>query len=68
VTLHVPRDFAADLNVHSSDGHVECALPLTVDHYLSHGGEGHELHGELNGGGTPLTIHTSDGNVKIEQL
>jgi DUF4097 and DUF4098 domain-containing protein YvlB len=25
VTLHVPRDFAADLNVHSSDGHVECA-------------------------------------------
>jgi len=68
VTLHVPRDFAADLNVHSSDGHVECALPLTVDHYQSRGGEGHELHGELNGGGTPLTIHTSDGNVKIEQL
>ncbi len=27
---------------------------------------GHELHGKLNGGGTPLTIHTSDGNVKIE--
>jgi hypothetical protein len=67
VTLHVPPDFAADLNVHSSDGHVDCALPLAIDHYQS-GGEGHDLHGKLNGGGTPLTIHTSDGNVKIEQL
>ena len=27
-----------------------------------------DLHGRLNGGGVPLTIHTSDGNVKIAQL
>jgi hypothetical protein len=66
VTIHVPQNFAADLDVHSSDGHVDCALPLTMDHYQS--GGGHGLHGKLNGGGTPLTIHTSDGNVKIEQL
>jgi len=26
------------------------------------------LRGKLNGGGMPLTIHTSDGNVKIEYL
>jgi len=68
VTIHVPQNFAADLNVHSSDGHVDCSLPLTMDHYQSGGGDGHELHGKLNGGGTPLTIHTSDGNVKIEQF
>ncbi len=68
VTLHVPQDFAADLNVHSSDGHVDCSLPLAIDHYQSGGGEGHDLHGKLNGGSVPLTIHTSDGNVKIEQL
>ena len=68
VTLHVPQNFAADLNVHTSDGHVDCALPLTMDHFHSSGGEGRELHGQLNGGGAPLTIHTSDGNVKIEQL
>ena len=67
VTIRVPQNFAADLNVHTSDGHVDCTLPLTMDHYQS-GGEGHELHGKLNGGGTPLTIHTSDGNVKIEYL
>jgi hypothetical protein len=66
VTIRVPQSFAADLNVHTSDGHVDCALPLTMDHYQSGGGQGHELHGKLNGGGTPLTINTSDGNVKIE--
>jgi len=68
VTIRVPWNVAADLNVHTSDGHVDCALPLTMDQYQSGGEQGHELRGKLNGGGTPLTIHTSDGNVKIEYL
>ncbi len=67
VTIRVPQNFAADLNVHTSDGHVNCALPLVMDNYQS-GGSGHELRGKLNGGGTPLTIKTSDGSVKIEYL
>jgi DUF4097 and DUF4098 domain-containing protein YvlB len=68
VTVRLPQGFAADLDLHTSDGHLDCALPLTMDHYDSKDGGGHNLHGKLNGGGTPLTIHTSDGNVKIEQL
>jgi Putative adhesin len=68
VAIHVPANFAADLDVHSSDGRVDCAFPLTMDHFDSHGGEGHAWHGKLNGGGTPLSIRTSDGNVKIDQL
>jgi hypothetical protein len=68
VTIRVPPSFAADVSVHTSDGQVDCTLPLAMDHYQSGGGHGHELHGKLNGGGTPLTINTSDGNVKIEQL
>ena len=68
VTIRVPPSFAADLSVHTSDGHVDCALPLAMDNYQSGGRHGNELHGKLNGGGTPLTIKTSDGNVKIEQL
>ncbi len=68
VTVRVSPSFAADLSVHTSDGHVDCALPIVMDHYQSGGGHGNELHGKLNGGGTPLTIHTSDGNVRIEQL
>ena len=68
VTVKLPQGFAADLDIHTSDGHVDCTLPITMDHYDSKGGGGHNLHGRLNGGGSPLTIHTSDGNVKIEQL
>ncbi|HEX3469665.1 MAG TPA: DUF4097 family beta strand repeat-containing protein [Silvibacterium sp.] len=68
VTIRVPQGFAADLDIHTSDGHVDCALPITMDHYDSKSGGGHELRGRMNGGGVPLTIHTSDGNVRIAQI
>lgn len=68
VAIHVPANFAADLEVHTSDGHMDCALPLTVEHFQSRGGEAHDWQGKLNGGGSLLSIHTSDGNVKIDQL
>jgi Putative adhesin len=64
VHISVPSTLAADVDVSTSDGHVDCNLPLTMDHYDS----GHSLHGRLNGGGTPLSIHTSDGNVRITAL
>ena len=65
VMLHVPSTLAADLDITTSDGHVDCTLPLTMDHYDS---SGNHLHGHLNGGGMPLTVHTSDGNVRIAAL
>jgi hypothetical protein len=65
VVLHVPSTLAADLDISTSDGHLDCALPLTMDHYDS---SGNHLHGHLNGGGTPLSVHTSDGNVRIAAL
>ena len=68
VTIRVSPSFAADLSVHTGDGHVECALPLAMDQYQSGGGRVNELHGKLNGGGAPLTVNTSDGSVKIEAL
>jgi hypothetical protein len=68
VTVRVPASFAADLDVHTSDGHVNCALPIAMDHYQSGGGDGGKLRGKLNGGGVPLIISTSDGNVRIEQI
>lgn len=68
VTVHVPKNLAADLDVHTSDGKIDCSLPVTMDHYDSGGGDGHRLQGKLNGGGTALTISSSDGNVVIASL
>ena len=68
VVVHVPATLAADLNVTTSDGRLDCSLPLTMDHYDSRESSGHSVHGRLNGGGTPLTIRTSDGNVSIAAL
>jgi hypothetical protein len=68
VTVRVPRSMAADLEVHTSDGKIDCQLPLTMNGYNSSGNSGHSLRGRLNAGGPPLTIHTSDGNVSITAL
>jgi DUF4097 and DUF4098 domain-containing protein YvlB len=65
VSVHVPSTLAADVDITTGDGHVDCSLPLTMDHYDS---SGTHLHGHLNGGGTPLSVHTSDGNVRIAAI
>lgn len=64
VSIHVPHDLSADLEISTADGHIDCSLPLTLDHYKS----GQHLQGRMNAGGVPLSIHTSDGNVTIASL
>jgi hypothetical protein len=66
VTIRLPKTLAADLDIHTGDGHIDCQLPLTMSGYNS--GGGHNIRGRLNSGGTPLTIHTGDGNVTIATL
>lgn len=66
VKIRLPRTLAADVEIHTGDGHIDCQLPLTLNGYTS--GGGHEIRGRLNAGGTPFTIHTSDGNVTIAAL
>jgi hypothetical protein len=68
VSIRVPQNLASDLDVSTSDGHVDCALPLTMDHYSSDASSKRHLRGRLNAGGVPLSIHTSDGNVSIATL
>jgi DUF4097 and DUF4098 domain-containing protein YvlB len=65
VTVRLPHTMAIDLDVHTSDGQINCGLPLTMEGYNSAHSSGHNLRGHLNGGGVPLTVHTSDGNVTI---
>ena len=66
VKIRLPRTLAADLDIHTGDGHIDCQLPLTMSGYNS--GGGHNIRGRLNAGGTSLTIHTSDGSVTIAAL
>jgi len=65
VKLRLPRSLALDLDVSTSDGGINCELPLTMEGYNSAHSSGHNLRGHLNAGGVPLTIHTSDGSVTI---
>ncbi len=68
VVIRVPRTLSADLEVHTSDGKIDCQLPLTMNGYNSSGDSGHSMRGRLNAGGPPLSIRTSDGNVSITPL
>ena len=68
VAVVLPKDFSADLDVSTSDGHVDCVLPVSIEHFDSHDSGHHNLRGKLNAGGVPLTIHTSDGSVHITAI
>jgi len=68
VTLRVPKSFPAELAVSTSDGSIQSTLPLVVDGYDSKGNSGHNIRGKFNGGGSLLTIHTSDGSVHLATL
>lgn len=61
VTLRVPHDITALLDVRTGDGHINVQLPITVSGRLS----GRQLVGELNGGGPPLRIRTGDGSITL---
>ena len=63
VTLRLPEKFAADVDLHTSDGHVDVDLPVAVEGRLGD----KNIHGKINGGGTLLTVHTGDGSIRIEK-
>jgi Putative adhesin len=68
VSIRLPQALSADMDVATGDGHLNCTLPLTMDHYNSRESSGHHLHGHLNSGGVPFSIRASDGNVSITTL
>ncbi len=61
ITVYVPRGFAGDLDASTSGGSVECDLPVTVIGKV----RDHEVRGKMNGGGSPIELSTSGGNIYV---
>jgi DUF4097 and DUF4098 domain-containing protein YvlB len=64
VSLKIPGDMAADVELHTSDGSITTGIPIAVEGSV----RAHDLHGKLNGGGNRLTLHTSDGSVRLDKF
>jgi len=63
VTLQLPGNFAADVDLHTSDGSINLDIPVTVEGRLGD----KNIRGKMNGGGNLLTVHTGDGSIRIEK-
>ena len=50
VTLRIPGDLAADVELRSSDGSITTNVPIVVEGNFGR----HEIHGKMNGGGNRL--------------
>lgn len=64
VTMRLPSNFAADLSLHTGDGHIQLGFPLTVTGAMRES----DIHGKLNGGGQTLSVHTGDGSIHLEKM
>jgi DUF4097 and DUF4098 domain-containing protein YvlB len=63
VSLEVASDLAADVDFHTSDGHIDLDMPVATEGQFHHG----EVRGKLNGGGSPLRIRTGDGSIHLRR-
>ncbi len=63
VSLELPPDLSADVDLHTGDGHIDLDMPVTTEGKIRQ----NEIHGKLNGGGSLLTIHTGDGSIHLRK-
>jgi DUF4097 and DUF4098 domain-containing protein YvlB len=63
VDIVLPPDFQTNIDASTGDGHISLGIPLTVEGTFSNS----QIHGKMNGGGQPLTIHTGDGSIRLSK-
>lgn len=65
VSIYLPRDFAAELDVHTGDGTIRNELPVASES----DGENNRrtVRGKLNAGGKLLRVRTGDGSVRLRE-
>lgn len=61
IRLNVPAELAANLEMHTGDGHIELNPSVTVNGSISRT----DVRGRLNGGGPLLKVRTSDGSIHL---
>jgi DUF4097 and DUF4098 domain-containing protein YvlB len=57
-------DFASRLWLHTSDGDINCVLPVSVEGKTTR----HDVRGMFGAGGSLLTVKTSDGDITLRPL
>lgn len=62
VRLVLPADAAFDLNIETTSGSIQTEFPVTMTQF-----EKRHVAGAVNGGGPPLRISTSSGDVTLER-
>lgn len=63
ITIKVPADFSASMNLRTSGGNINCGLKINDLEKVS----SHKLEGNLNNGGNELTASTSGGDIRITE-
>jgi Putative adhesin len=64
VRLRLPNDFRADLSAQTGDGNISVGFQLDASELKSE----HAVRGKINGGGTPIELHTGDGDISLERI
>jgi hypothetical protein len=62
--LRVPEGISADVELHTSGGHIDLDVPVTISGRMGK----QEIRGRLNGGGKLLLLRTGDGSIRLEKL
>jgi Putative adhesin len=63
VDISLPSDLQADIDASTRDGRISLGIPVTVEGTFSKS----QIHGKMNGGGQPVTIHTGDGSIRLSK-
>ncbi len=64
LTLRLPQEFDAEVDLRTSDGHIDLMVPVTISGRAG----ASKIRGRINAGGSLLTLKTGDGSIRLERL
>lgn len=66
IRIELPEQFAADVDAHTGDGHINTDVPIATTTPASDT-DRQDLRGPINGGGQILQLRTGDGTIQIRR-